>query len=145
MRTSEYLQKPMQNQFSFQKWKPDSENLINPIVFQFLFLKNPEKWPTSLKKHCLQKVSASCFLQWRQPYKTNRKSTFPWRGRTHHKSIQNKANFSTFYAKSGKRASKHWKTPATERFRDAFVRNEEPYKANRKSIFREFQRRIKTL
>ena len=38
---------------------------------------NRQKLPTTLKKHYLEKASASRFREVRKPYETNRRITFP--------------------------------------------------------------------
>ena len=57
--------------------KKRCNNIMKYIEFQFFLNQDPEKHPTNIEKHCLEKVSATRFRKSKAAYKTNGELTFP--------------------------------------------------------------------
>ena len=60
------------------------------MEFELFSSQDRKNGSKTLKKHCLQKVFASCFPKVQKPYKTNGKLIFPRGRKTHEKACKTK-------------------------------------------------------
>ena len=105
--------------------------------------KRGKRPPRSLKKHYLEKVSASRFRQVEKPYKTNRKTAFWEDGKRIQNTLSKPMPKAWVWVQNVTIASEIIeKALAREGFLVAFLGNQKTLKTNRKTVFWEVRKLI---